>query len=30
MKKTKETDQPQMVDKKPEFKDNELVLTVQD
>ena len=30
MKKTKQTDQPQMVDKKPESKDNESVLTVQD
>ena len=30
MKKTKQTHQPQMVDKKPESKDNESVLTVQD
>ena len=30
MKKTKQTDQPQVVDKKPESKDNESVLTVQD
>ena len=29
-KKKKQTDQPQMVDKKPESKDNESVLTVQD
>ena len=30
MKKTKQTGQPQMVDKKPESKDNESVLTVQE
>ena len=30
MKKTKQTNQPQMVDMKPESKDNESVLTVQD
>ena len=30
MKKTKQTDKPQMVDKKHDFQDNESVLTVQD
>ena len=30
MKMTKQTDQPQMVDNKPEFKDNASVVTVQD
>ena len=30
MKKTKQTDEPQMVDRKPESKANESILTVQD